>query len=98
MTEREIRGLFTLLELSLNQTIDGLRATLNTIDQYKRGEVRLPELQEKLANAKDFPDFETEDGFRDPQTHVIDDIVYDGNTPNAYLEKFAIGLKKGDKI
>jgi hypothetical protein len=53
MTEREIRGLFTLLELSLNQTIDGLRATLNTIDQYKRGEVRLPELQEKLANAKD---------------------------------------------
>jgi hypothetical protein len=37
MTEREIRGLFTLLELSLNQTIDGLRATLNTIDQYKRG-------------------------------------------------------------
>jgi hypothetical protein len=63
MTEREIRGLFTLLELSLNQTIDGLRATLNTIDQYKRGvntidqykrgEVRLPESQEKLANAKD---------------------------------------------
>ncbi len=53
MTEREIRGLFTLLELSLNQTIDGLRATLNTIDQYKSGEVRLPESQEKLANAKD---------------------------------------------
>ena len=53
MTEREIKGLFTLLELSLNQTIDGLRATLNTIEQYKRGEVRLPESQEKLANAKD---------------------------------------------
>ena len=53
MTEREQRGLFTLLELSLNQTIDGLRATLNTIDQYKQGEVRLPESQEKLANAKD---------------------------------------------
>ena len=53
MTEREQRGLFTLLELSLNQTIDGLRATLNTIDQYKRGEVRLPESQENLANAKD---------------------------------------------
>jgi nitrate/nitrite transport system substrate-binding protein len=55
-------------------------------------------IKEKLANAEDFPDFETEDGFRDPQTHFIDDIVYDGKQPNAYLEKFVIGLKKGDKI
>ncbi|MFT7185754.1 MAG: nitrate/nitrite transport system substrate-binding protein [Pseudohongiellaceae bacterium] len=55
-------------------------------------------IKDKLANAEDFPDFETEDGFRDPQTHFIDDIVYDGKQPNAYLEKFVIGLKKGDKI
>jgi len=55
-------------------------------------------VQDKLANAKEFPDFETEDGYRDPQTHFIDNIVYDGKQPNAYLEKFAIGLKKGDKI
>jgi nitrate/nitrite transport system substrate-binding protein len=65
-------------------------------DIYKKAVKSL--IKEKLADAKDFPDFETEDGFRDPQTHFIDDIVYDGNTPNAYLEKFAIGLKKGDKI
>ena len=53
LSPREQQGLFTLLDLSLRQTIEGLQATLNTIDQYKRGEVRLPEAQEKLANVKD---------------------------------------------
>jgi nitrate/nitrite transport system substrate-binding protein len=39
----------------------------------------------------DFP-WET-DGYRGPQTHFIDNIVYDGREPNAYLAKFPIGLK-----
>jgi len=55
-------------------------------------------IDEKLADAKDFPDFTTEKGFRAPQTHFIDNLVYDGNTPNAYIEQFTIGLKKADKL
>lgn len=51
-----------------------------------------------VMSAKDFPDFTHEDGFRAPQKHFIDDIVYDGHQPNAYLNKFAIGLKGKDKV
>jgi nitrate/nitrite transport system substrate-binding protein len=50
-------------------------------------------IEEKLLKASDFPEFATESGFRDPQKHFIDDIVYDGSKPNAYLKKFSIGLK-----
>lgn len=38
------------------------------------------------------------DGYRDPQTHFIDNIVYNGKEPNAYLEKFSIGLKAGQSV
>ena len=55
-------------------------------------------ISEKKAKAEDFPDFAIEDGFKDPQKHFIDDIVYDGKMPNAYIDKFKIGLKSGDKI
>ncbi|MDR9829059.1 CmpA/NrtA family ABC transporter substrate-binding protein [Vibrio sp. FNV 38] len=55
-------------------------------------------VEDEILTSQDFPDFEKEDGFRSPQTHFIDDIVYDGHTPNAYLEKFAIGLKGKDKV
>ena len=55
-------------------------------------------IEEGLADAKDFPDFDSEDGFRDPQTHFIDNVVYDGTKPNAYINKFKIGLKQGDKL
>lgn len=48
--------------------------------------------------AKDFPDLNTESGFKKPQKDFIDNIVYDGNTPNAYLNKFKIGLKNKDKM
>jgi nitrate/nitrite transport system substrate-binding protein len=55
-------------------------------------------ITEGKANAVDFPEFATETGFKPPQTEFIDKIVYDGSEPNAYLEKFAIGLKKDSKI
>ncbi|WP_412496999.1 CmpA/NrtA family ABC transporter substrate-binding protein [Vibrio fluvialis] len=55
-------------------------------------------IEEGVMSAKDFPDFTHEDGFRAPQKHFIDDIVYDGHQPNAYLNKFAIGLKGNDKV
>ena len=55
-------------------------------------------ITDKLAAASDFPDFATEDGFKAPQKHFIDDIVYNGNKPNEYINKFQIGLKTGDKL
>ncbi len=55
-------------------------------------------IAEGLAKADQFPDFDTEDGFREPQTHFIDGIVYNGRTPNAYIDKFPIGLKSGEKL
>ncbi len=38
------------------------------------------------------------DGFKGEQTGFIDGITYDGKAPNAYLEKFDIGLKKGQSV
>jgi nitrate/nitrite transport system substrate-binding protein len=55
-------------------------------------------IADKLIPASEFPDFATETGFKPPQQHFIDDIVYDGSEPNAYLEKFTIGLKHGHKL
>ncbi len=51
-----------------------------------------------MADAEGFPDFETETGFKAPQTEFIDGITYDGTKPNDYLEKFSIGLKSGDSV
>lgn len=38
------------------------------------------------------------DGFKPEQSGFIDGIAYDGRKPNAYLAKFAIGLKKGQTV
>ncbi len=54
-------------------------------------------IEEGLVSAEEVPAAD-EDGFRDPQTHFIDDIVYDGTKPNEYINKFSIGLKAGDKL
>ncbi|MBK8971129.1 MAG: ABC transporter substrate-binding protein [Hahellaceae bacterium] len=65
-----------------------------------------PEIYRKAAEAliaegklakSDFPDFATEDGYREPTAEFIDGIEYDGKQPNAYLAKFKIGLK-GDEV
>ncbi len=55
-------------------------------------------IDEKLMDKADFPDFSQEDGYRQPQTHFIDNIVYDGHKPNDYIDKFAIGLKAQQKL
>ena len=52
-------------------------------------------IAEGLMDAADFPDFETETGFKPPQTEFIDGITFDGTKPNAYIESFPIGLKEG---
>lgn len=38
------------------------------------------------------------DGFRGEQGGFIDGITFDGKTPNAYLAKFPIGLKEGQRV
>ncbi|MAQ18854.1 MAG: nitrate ABC transporter substrate-binding protein [Sandaracinus sp.] len=52
-------------------------------------------VDEGLAEEADFP-WET-DGYRAPQTEFIDNVTYDGRSPNAYLESLEIGLK-GEQI
>lgn len=63
-------------------------------DVYKQAALSL--IDDGVAKAEDF-DFET-DGFKPPQTEFIDGITYDGRAPNAYLEKFEIGLKAGETV
>jgi nitrate/nitrite transport system substrate-binding protein len=58
---------------------------------YRRAAESL--IAEGLLDAADFPDFETESGFRPEQNEFIDGIGFDGRAPNEYLKKFPIGLK-----
>ena len=51
-----------------------------------------------VMEAADFPEFASEDGFRDPTNEFIDGHTFDGTQPNAYLANFPIGLKGDDKI
>ena len=55
-------------------------------------------IDEGVMDAADFPDFATEDGFREPQSAFIDGITFDGTAPNAYLDSLSIGLKGGTKL
>lgn len=55
-------------------------------------------IAEGKLKATDFPDFSNEDGFRPPQTEFIDGITFDGRAPNAYLERFPIGLKGDSEL
>jgi len=52
---------------------------------------------EGKLKASDFPNFAKETGFKPPQKEFIDGVTYDGKKPNAYLEKFKIGLKGNAK-
>ncbi len=53
-------------------------------------------VDEGHVKKEDFP-WDT-DGFRGPQEHFIDNIVFDGAKPNAYLAKFSIGLKATEVV
>jgi nitrate/nitrite transport system substrate-binding protein len=55
-------------------------------------------VDEGLANEADFP--WDSDGYKapTPAEDIIDGIVYDGRTPNAYLESLSIGLKGEQKV
>jgi nitrate/nitrite transport system substrate-binding protein len=60
-------------------------------DIYRKAAEAL--IAEGTMKASDFPDFDKETGFKPKQTGFIDGIDYDGHTPNAYLDRFKIGLK-----
>ena len=60
-------------------------------DIYRKAAFAL--IEEGMMTTADFPQFASETGFRPPQKNAIDDIVYDGTAPNAYLDKFSISLK-----
>jgi len=53
-------------------------------------------VDEGKVKAEDFP-WDT-DGYRPPQKHFIDNLVYDGTKPNDYLSKFPIGLKGAEVV
>jgi len=55
-------------------------------------------IAEGKMQASDFPDFDKATFIKPPQKSPLDGIEYDGTKPNAYLNKFAIGLKGGDRI
>ncbi|MCI0749195.1 MAG: ABC transporter substrate-binding protein [Nevskiales bacterium] len=55
-------------------------------------------IAEGRLKASDFPDFGKESGFKPATGEFIDGINFDGHKPNAYLEKFKIGLKAKDQM
>jgi nitrate/nitrite transport system substrate-binding protein len=68
--------------------------------QVYRPEIYLKAAEQLVAEGKarraDFP-FGT-DGYRAPTADFIDGIEYDGRQPNAYLDKFAIGLTANQTV
>ncbi|MBX2808706.1 MAG: ABC transporter substrate-binding protein [Cellvibrionaceae bacterium] len=86
----------------------GQIAEPKTDDWYKKvaASVYRPDIYAKAAkaliatgeiDASAFPNFETETGFKPPQSDFIDGISYDGTQPNNYINQFSIGLK-GDQV
>lgn len=55
-------------------------------------------ISDGLMKQSDFSDVDNETGFRPPHNHFIDNIIYDGRSPNAYIEQFSIGLKGDQQI
>jgi nitrate/nitrite transport system substrate-binding protein len=72
----------------------------DTAKQVYRPEVYMQAAQlliaEGKAKAADFP--AATDGYRPPAKDFIDGVEYDGRRPNAYLAKFAIGLKGNQRV
>ena len=64
-------------------------------DIYRKAAEAL--IAEGVLSAEEFPDFDTETGYRPPQTEFIDEVTFDGRKPNDYLKAFPIGLK-GEEV
>ncbi len=53
-------------------------------------------VEEGKAKKADFP--WDSDGYRPPVSDFIDGLTYDGRKPNAYIDKYAIGLKGKQRV
>lgn len=95
-------GVWTLTQMrrwgQIDQKPDAWYAA--TAKQVNRTDIYLKAAQllveEGKAKKEDFP-FDS-DGYRAPWKSKLDGVEYDGKQPNAYVEKFAIGLKGTQKI
>jgi len=67
---------------------------VNRTDLYLQAAKLL--VAEGKARQEDFP--WDSDGFRTPEKDVIEGIEFDGRHPNAYIDRFAIGLKGHQKL
>ena len=67
---------------------------VNRTDIYMKAAQLL--IEEGRAKASDFPT--ASDGYRAPWKSKLDGIEFDGKQPNAYVEKFSVGLKGSQKI
>ncbi len=50
-------------------------------------------IEDGEVEAKDFPNFDTETGFKPAQLDFIDGVSFDGTKPTEYINQFKIGLK-----
>lgn len=95
-------GVWTLTQMrrwgQIDQKPDSWYAA--TAKQVNRTDIYLKAAQllveEGKAKKEDFP-FDS-DGYRAPWKSKLDGVEYDGRQPNAYVEKFAIGLKGTQKL
>ncbi len=55
-------------------------------------------IEEQYATAEEFPDFDSETGFKPAQDDFLDGIPYDGSKPTEYLDALKIGLKADDVL
>jgi nitrate/nitrite transport system substrate-binding protein len=67
---------------------------VNRTDIYMKAAQLL--IEDGKAKATDFP--MNSDGYRAPWKSKLDGIEFDGKQPNAYVEKFDVGLKGSQKI
>lgn len=86
----------TNLWIQTGLLVHGHRQKVYRPDIYKQAAQSL--IDDGTFKASDFPELNSSDGFKAPQKHFIDNIIFDGKQPNAYLEKFPIGLKDKDTI
>ena len=83
-------------QISSDQTDDWYKETAAAV---YRPDLYMSAAQELIdAGVIDVADVPDTDGFKAPQDGFIDDIVFDGSQPNAYLDEFDIGLKQGETV
>jgi nitrate/nitrite transport system substrate-binding protein len=67
---------------------------VNRTDVYLQAAKLL--VAEGKARREDFP--WDSDGYRAPMTDTLEGIEFDGHTPNAYIDRFRIGLKRAQRL